>query len=93
MIFANGIMTANQTTKGKSFVFAPLYWFPWKLQDDDEDPGLQKAETIGKIIKDVGDSAIGAGFKEFGVAATAVGSAVNMATDIAKLISNLSKKK
>ena len=93
MIFANGIMTANQTTKGKSFVFAPLYWFPWGLQDDDEDPDLKKVETIGKIIKDVGDSAIGAGFKEFGVAATAVGSAVNMATDIAKLISNLSKKK
>lgn len=93
MIFANGIMTANQTTKGKSFVFAPLYWFPWGLQDDDEDPDLKKVETIGKIIKDVGDSAIGAGFKEFGVAATAVGSAVNMATDIAKLISKLSKKK
>ena len=93
MIFANGIMTANQTTKGKSFVFAPLYWIPWGLQDDDEDPGLQKAETIGKMIKDVGDSAIGAGFKEFGVAATAVGSAVSMATDIAKLISKLSKKK
>jgi hypothetical protein len=93
MIFANGIMTANQTTKGKSFVFAPLYWFPWGLQDDDEDPDLKKVETIGKIIKDVGGSAIGAGFKEFGVAATAVGSAVSMASEIAKMISKLSNKK
>ena len=93
MIFANGIMTANQTTKGKSFVFAPLYWFPWKLQDDDEDPDLKKVETIGKFIKDIGDSAFGAGFKEFGAASSAVGSAVGMASEIAKMIYKLSKKK
>ena len=93
MIFANGIMTANQTTKGKSFVFAPLYWFPWGLRDDEEDPDLKKVENLGKFIKDVGNSAIGAGLKEFGTAATAVGSAVSMASEIAKMISKLSNKK
>ncbi|ACX73710.1 hypothetical protein FSU_0496 [Fibrobacter succinogenes subsp. succinogenes S85] len=32
-IFSNGIMTINNTTKGDIFVFAPLYWYPWGLQE------------------------------------------------------------
>lgn len=34
LIFANGIMSMEQTTKGDVFNFAPLYWFPWGLQDE-----------------------------------------------------------
>lgn len=104
MIFANGIMTANQTTKGKSFVFAPLYWFPWGLQDEDEkseggsksndeDPELKKIASVSKFIEGVGNSAIDAGYKDLGIPFIATASAVNIATDIAKLISKLNNKK
>ena len=89
-------------------MFAPLYWFPWGLQDEDEksedgsknndeDPELKKIENVSKFIEGVGNSAIGAGLKEFGAASIAVGAAVgsvvNIATDIAKLISKLNNKK
>ncbi|OWV13936.1 KGGVGR-motif variant AAA ATPase [Fibrobacter sp. UWB5] len=104
MIFANGIMAINQTTKGKSFVFAPLYWFPWGLKDVDEKSNdnlkirnknseFDQIANISKFIEGVGNVATGAGLKEFGTAATAVGSAVSMASEIAKMISKLSNKK
>jgi hypothetical protein len=72
MIFGNGIMITNQTTKGNSFVFAPTYWFPWGLQDEDE---KNNDELKGN--------------DEF----IAEYSAVNIATDIAKMISSLNNKK
>ena len=108
LIFANGIMAVKHTTKGDVYEFAPLYWFPWGLQDEDEksedgsknndeDPELKKIENVSKFIEGVGNSAIGAGLKEFGAASIAVGAAVgsvvNIATDIAKLISKLNNKK
>lgn len=34
LIFANGIMSMEHTTIGDVFNFAPLYWFPWGLQDE-----------------------------------------------------------
>ena len=37
LIFANGIMSMEHTTKGDVFNFAPLYWFPWGLQDEMSD--------------------------------------------------------
>lgn len=37
LIFANGIMSMERTTKGDVFNFAPLYWFSWGLQDEKSD--------------------------------------------------------
>lgn len=55
LIFANGIMSMEHTTRGDVFNFAPLYWFPWGLQDElsDDDAIHGNKAMDGRLAREM----------------------------------------
>lgn len=102
-IFANGIMTMKHTTKGDVYVFAPLYWFAWGLQDEpfenkknieyikkDEPLKNESGAANAQIIGGIIGGVIGA---IAGNPIVAAASVVTLATGIVKNLNKLDGKK
>ena len=55
LIFANGIMAKKDTTKGKFYRFAPIYWYSWGLKNSalekDEKKKMTKTESVRKLFE------------------------------------------
>lgn len=104
-IISNGIMATKQTTKGEIYEFAPLYWFPWGLQD--ESPQNEILNTTNEIQKAISETIGGSDANKVNevigtigsIVGTVVGnqiktpaSAVAIAADIAQKIIKLTRK-